>query len=315
MTSTTTLISDYLAQRDLMPSTLHIYGYVLRYWFRYLVREGIQPAQVRKSDIIAYKRHLFDKGLRPATVDLYINGIKGFYRWQAEVDERYRNITTGIRNESWTKSFRRDPISVDDIHKLLNSISGTTLIERRDLALVCLLYFNALRVIEAIRINIGDIDMAARRIAIRGKGRRDKQWVEIDDWVCNAIEDYLQAKSAAGESLHDEDPLFIAYGSCRPNEVRRLKRRYVSMLLSRRMKEAGVKTPRVSAHSLRHSAAVHMIEEGSDLYAVTLFLRHTNANTSRLYTHYAEERKLISSGPTKLLGDKYKRHLMATRTD
>jgi site-specific recombinase XerD len=313
--TTSQLIDQYLAQRDLMATTLHIYKYVLRWWFRYLVNNGIKPAEVKKADIIGYKRHLFSRGLRSATVDLYINGIKGFYRWMAETDEQYRNITTGIRNEKRIRQFRRDPLTIDQVRQLIGSIPTEGLINIRDRAIVCLLYFNALRVVEAIRLDIGDIDLANMRIAILGKGRKEKQWVQINDITANAIEDYIQAKHNAGEEWDDNDPLFIAYWNRNRNEVRRLRRQSVSMIMSERLRVTGIKTDRISAHSLRHSAAVHMIESGKDLYAVTLFLRHTNANTSRLYTHFTEEKKLIDSGPTRLLQDKFRQPLTTAAPD
>lgn len=290
----TQLINQYLGERDIMQSSIRIYRYTIHYFFRWLVNNGHDSGSPERTDVISYKRDLKTK-YRSATVALYINSIKGFFRW---CNERgiCDNITSGVRNEKRMHTFSRDPLTTDQVQGLFDSIGTDAIIDLRDRAIIYLLYFNGLRVIEATRIYHGDIDLVNNRVFIIGKGQHERQPVDINPIVASALDNYIQEKHNAGLSVSDKDPLFVSHTTSTA-----LKPTWVSELISTRMVKAGIKTPKITAHSLRHSAAVHMINGGYDLYAVQLFLRHSDTNTSRIYTRYAEENKLKQRAPTMYL--------------
>lgn len=303
--SITKLIGLYLDNRDIMPTSKRIYGYVIKYFFSWMVVAGRNAKQPETSDVVAYKTYLKQERKRPQTIDLYINSIRGFFRW---LNDRgiHSNITLGVRSEKRGKSFSRDPLSVEQVSKLIISITKDGLINMRDRAMISLIYFNGLRVIEASRIYHSDIDFIGSRVFIQGKGQNEKRPVDINANVVQAIEEYIQTKMDYGIELSEEEPLFQSHSRKSMLKVVGLTSTDISHIISNRMRDVGIKSRTITAHSLRHSAAVHMIDGGFDLYAVQLFLRHSDSNTSQIYTRYAEKAKLQSRAPTKYLQSQFK---------
>lgn len=292
------LLKQYLSERDIADTSLRLYRYVIQYFFRWMVQQGKDAAMPGKSDVITYKRYMKDKGMASATVDLYINALKGFFKWLSD-SGTYENITTGIRNDRKHKSFTREPLLVTEVNNLINSIGTDKVIDLRDRLIIALLYYNALRVIEVSRIELNDVDMAASSLFIQGKGQREKQAIDINSTVAAMIADYVQARADHGWLKGKY--LFISHAGKSYYNQGQLKSTFISAIVSARLRDAGLKRKAVSAHSLRHSAAVHMINGGHDLYTVQLFLRHSDTNTSRIYTRYAEKNRMQQKAPTTFL--------------
>ena len=284
------LIEQYLAETDFMPTTLRTYGEVLYYFWRWATANGIDINNPRRSDVIQWKRYLRDeKGNKPSTIDLYISSLKGFFRW-LEQEGIYKNIASNIRSENRQKSLRKRILLPEQIKKILSDIDTTTLIGKRDKALITTIYTNGLRRIEAQRIKLADIDTSDNMISIQGKGHNDKIRVPVADQNIELINDYIQARVDSGENVNNDSPLFVSYVNHNIFPPA-LKPDSISAIIKQRIKASGYHGEGITAHSLRHSIAVQILEKGNSLYDVTVFLRHKSADTSRIYTRYIEEKK------------------------
>lgn len=292
------LQTRFLEEVDLAETTKVVYKIAIRLFFRWMVKQGKDLRQPSRVDVMQYKTSCKQK-LSPLTTDLYMNSLKSFFKW-LELSGINDNVTTHIRNEKKVNDFTKLPITASQVNDLISSIPANGLTNLRDRAIISLLYFNALRVVEVWRLNVSDVDYNRKQIWIIGKGRTQREAVAVNDTVLSYIAAYLDQIHTAAYY-----PLFQAHNQGSRNEVRRIAGKTIGIIVSKRMAEAGVKEKGVSAHSLRHSAAVHMIDSGADLYTVQLFLRHTDSNTSRIYTRYAEKSKIIADAPTKALESKY----------
>lgn len=300
------LIEIFLKNHDVNDNTRKVYRYALAYFYRWLVKTGRQADQPTRADILAYKAELKET-LMPSTIGLYISAVKAFFRFLSDAGY-YDNIGHGIKTVRKMHSYARDPLPIEDVRKLLQSIHREKIADYRDFATISILYYNALRIIEVARLRHRDIDLANKQMYIIGKGRDNFDIVPINENVCTAIEDYIQQKIDAG--LHIDENYYLmqshAYKSKDNQPVGPLT---MSIIVGRRLKEAGLKTRRITGHSLRHSAAVHMINGGKfDLYAVQLFLRHKDPNKTRLYTHHAERMKMSQRKPTMFLQTYFNQH-------
>ncbi len=294
------MIDTFLINHDVANNSRRVYGYAINYFFRWMVQTGRDATNPQRADIIAYKSDMAQRLMAP-TVGLYISALKCFFRW-ANNTGLFDDITKGIKTMRKMHRYARNPLSREDVMILLGSIKSDSLIDVRDHTIITLLYYNALRMIEISRLRHKDVNLERKQIWIRGKGRDNYEDVHITSTVIYAIERYIQRKVDAGIHIDDTGFLFQSH-ALKSKEGRPMDPALISHIISDRMKAAGIKTSsRITGHSIRHSAAVHMINGGNfDLYAVQLFMRHSDSNTTRLYTHHAEKIKMQNNQPTAFL--------------
>jgi len=291
------LVDQYLSEKDYSATTLKTYSYVLHYFWRYLAQQHRPATEPLRSDIIAYKRHMKESGLSSSTIDLYLVSLKGFFRWLAE-SNIYENIVGNVRIETRHKLFRKKILSPSQVTQLIRSISAGTLSGLRDRALINLIYTCGLRRIEAHRLSLSNVGKDC--IYIQGKGHNDLLPVQVGSQAIDLIHDYLLMRTNHGEELSQKSPLFISHFSS-PVNPRRLAANSISNIVKSRIQSAGLWEKGISVHSLRHSAAVSLIENGNTLYEVSIFLRHSSTDTARIYTRYVEEKLAAEKRPQNIL--------------
>lgn len=294
------LIGKYLLDRDIASTSRVTYGYILSYFFRYLIKQNKDPRLPSRADIISYKEHLVFDCKSEYTIDLYINALKGFFYWLAE-QGYYSNISTGIKNIKRTRGFKKMPLTVANMNTLLSSIDRDTVCGKRDYAMIMLSLTAGLRVIELSRLRISDL--APDEVTIQRKGSiTPNQTISICSKMHHAIEDYITARLENDEPIENSSPLFATH-SLRSKVRKPIHAREVSRIIKDRLHTAGIRNKKISAHSLRHTAAVQLLESGEALTTIQRFLGHNSVNTTQLYTAYGEIKKLELSRPQKFLSD------------
>lgn len=261
------------------------------YWFHNL--EGRN--NLFREDILNYKEYLSqERGLSPLTISSYILVVRKFFDW-LEVHIGQPNIAKGIKGAKRTRGFRKDPLVLHQIRSLLSSISKTSLIGKRDYAIINLLIRTGLRTIEVIRADVSDIRQEGGEAVlwIQGKGREVKdEFVVLTPETLDPINDYLSGR----KNLHDSDPLFVS--ASKRNNNKRLTTRSVSRIVKTRLRNAGINNKRLSAHSLRHTAITLALQAGATIQEAQALGRHANINTTLIYAHninriiHAPERKI-----------------------
>jgi integrase/recombinase XerD len=292
------LIDKYLSERDFSDTTLITYRRVLPYFFNYLSIGG-NMLTPQKSDVISWKRELKKRGLSTSTIDLYVVSIKGFFRWLKENDI-YENIVGSVRIETRHIYFKKKILSPDQVKALLSSICNTDPVSLRDKAMINLMYTCGLRCVEISRLNVTDLDIHASTIMVQGKGFNGKIPASIAEETWMLITDYIQHRIDQGEDVCNNSPMFLSHLNVHLLPTR-LSARSVGDVIKSRLKKFGQHSRGMSAHSLRHSAAVALIKSGATLYDVSIFLRHSNIETSRHYTRYVEAEKLSQNRPQNVL--------------
>jgi integrase/recombinase XerC len=156
--------------------------------------------------------------------------------------------------------------------------------ERRDRAILELLYSSGLRVSEAVSLDRARLDMDERTVRVRGKGNKERI-VPVGKRALDAIRDMLGDRSAGAgaKSARGADPLFVN------GRGGRLTTRSVQRMVAVRLADAS-KGVGVTPHALRHSFATHLLERGADLRAIQMMLGHADLSTTQIYTHVLEAR-------------------------
>jgi integrase/recombinase XerC len=220
-----------------------------------------------------------------ATMARKIATLRSFYRWMDKVSLVASNPMLLIRTPRQAKRLPK-AIDVEQVEKLLAAPDSTDLLGARDRAILETLYSTGIRVSELVGINRGDIDDSSEALIVRGKGRRERI-VPLGSHALAALRHYTgMLDNAAGSNgiRNDPDsPLFInKHGT-------RLSTRSVRRKVSKYLVTAGL-DPDISPHTLRHSFATHLLDNGADLRSVQELLGHQSLSTTQVYTHLSTQR-------------------------
>ena len=224
----------------------------------------------------------------PATMARKIATLRSFYRWMEKAGLIPSNPMVLIRTPRQTKRLPK-AIGVEQVERLLAAPDDTDLLGARDRAILETLYSTGIRVSELVGINRCDIDDSNEALIVRGKGRKERI-VPLGSHALVALRHYMKMLDGAhigmanGTLAPDPDsPLFInKHGT-------RLSTRSVRRKVSKYLVTAGL-DPDISPHTLRHSFATHLLDNGADLRSVQELLGHQSLSTTQVYTHLTTQR-------------------------
>jgi site-specific recombinase XerD len=275
------LIKDFIADQDVSEASRALYNRVIRLYFRWLQANSIDYNAIRREHVISYKRNLQQTGKSQLTVDSYMTVVKLFYRWASGLGY-YDNVAEGIKKSRKYRGFRKGILSNEQIGKLLEAPTLKTVKGKRDRAIIALLAKRGLRTIEVSRANVGDVTDTGMYVQRKGHTEKD-EFVILTDETIETLQDYLVTRN----NLRDNQPLFTSVSRFNTND--RLGQSSISKIVRQYLRQTGITDKHVSAHSLRHSIAVHLLQANVSAYDVQLFLGHSSIVTTQLYTRYAEE--------------------------
>lgn len=280
-----TLLTDFFAYLDVSSKTTATYQRALRRLFKYFTDNGItRPAY---DDILNYKKVLEGAGRKPATIALYLAAARRFFTW-TEQRGIYPNVALGVKAPKQDRGHKRDFLGAEQLTGIFSGMRHDTLQERRDFAIMALMSTCGLRTVEISRANIEDMRTLGGLpvLYVQGKGRKDRtEFVKLSAPVQKAITDYLSLRG----NVADTAPLFA---SCsQRNRNGRMTTRSISRIAKTTMRSAGYNSPRLTAHSLRHSAVTLALLGGMPLQETQAFARHSNMNTTMIYSHAVDRIK------------------------
>jgi len=268
---------DYLRyERRYSPHTVNAYRRDLE---RFAADVARPWDQVASHDVTAHLARLHGRGLKPRSIQRALSSLRSLYRYLKRQRLLSEDPTTGNRGP---RSRQRLPGVLDtDQAAQLMAGSPESPRDRRDLAMAELLYGSGLRLAELTEANLGDLDLDAGFITVRGKGRKTRQ-VPLGRHSIAAVRQWLECRddlaSAAAAGNPGALPLFTGRGS------RRISPRTVQQRL-KQLAARQLGSAELHPHMLRHSFASHLLESSSDLRAVQELLGHADISTTQIYTH------------------------------
>jgi integrase/recombinase XerC len=241
------------------------------------------------ADLIRqFLARLSEEQYSAATMARKIATLRSFYKWAERRGLADTNPMTLIRTPRQSKRLPK-AITVEQVEKLLSSPSDADVLGRRDRAMLETLYSTGIRVSELVGLNVSDLDVTGEALRVRGKGKKERL-VPLGTHALNAMKLYIEmveadqrfAQAWQGEK-RGQSPLFInKHGG-------RLSSRSVRRKLDKYLREAGL-DPSISPHTLRHSFATHLLDNGADLRSVQELLGHQSLSTTQVYTHLSSSR-------------------------
>ncbi len=283
----------FLASQDIAATSLTTYKHVLFQFALWCKQKKITTPT--RMTILEYKASLDGKRLSAFTKSLYIVLVRRFFSWTHE-NNLYPDVAHGIKTaRTKQKSHHKDSLSIVDIRAVLSVINRTTLQGKRDYALINLLVRTGLRLKEVASCELADIEShhGNYRLWIQGKGRHGKdEFVILTEAALTPLQEYISARNLETTS---RTPLFASVSD--KNFGKRLTTFSISRLIRQYYQKAGIKTKRVTAHSLRHTFGVLSMQAGASLHEVQLAMRHTAPTTTQIYLGDIERIKRLEGAP------------------
>lgn len=280
----TELFVRWTSYIDAKPRTVETYTKAIKQFFVYMSENGIRNPQ--REDIVAY-RDFLKLEHKPTTVQSYLAAVKLFFQW-TEREGLYPNVADRVKGAKLDTEHKKDYLTTKQVNKLLNGIDRSTLKGLRDYAMLSLMVTTGLRTISIVRANIGDIRTAGDDTALyyQGKGHEEKaDYVKLAEPVEDAIRAYLKAR---GET----DPKAALFCSiAHRNSGERMTTKSVSRVCKEALIAVGLESDRLTAHSLRHTAATLNLMNGATVEETKQLLGHQNINTTLIYSHALERAK------------------------
>lgn len=279
------LIAAFVRDLDVRASSQATYTRQLKQFSRWLDTTGaaarFQSRQLTRLDLIAFRDSLTAAGLSSLTISGYLTATRQFFGWLADHGQ-YPDIGQRIRNPKAPQGHMKDALTGEQVRGVLDRIDTTTLEGLRDYAIVNLLARTGLRVIEIGRATVGDIRQQGGKwvLYIQGKGKDSKSaFVVLTDAAYQPVRAYLTAREASSATA----PLFTSLSN--RNAAEGLTTRSLSRIVKQRLQAAGLNSERLTAHSLRHSAATMALAAGAEITQVQAMLRHSDIRTTQRYAH------------------------------
>ncbi len=263
-------------------NTIDSYLRDIEQYAQFLLRyHGIKsPKDIERVHLEAYMRSL-KRSISTKSMARKLTAIKSFHHFLMLEKEVSEDIAKSYKSPKIEKSLPK-VLSVDEVVSILHQVDTSTDLGLRNQALLELIYGSGLRVSELLDIEMGDIHLNQGYIIVKGKGSKERM-VPISDPSVIALRDYI-IKSRE-HLLHQVKTSYLFVNQ----KGSRLSRQGFFKLLKKLAHDAGVETD-CSPHTLRHSFATHLLENGMDLRTLQSLLGHEDISTTQIYTHISQKR-------------------------
>ncbi|MGI6663535.1 MAG: site-specific tyrosine recombinase XerD [Bacillota bacterium] len=274
---------DYLGhEKGLATNTLESYSRDLKQYYGFLSGDSTASLEnASQSTIVAYLMYLRKQGKATATIARRLAALKAFYQFL--VKENY--VSSDPTNDlSSPKLERKLPkvLTVSEVERLLNQPDLSTPAGKRDKAMLELLYATGIRVSELVNLNILDVDLKEGFVRCMGKGSKERV-VPVGDIAVSALRTYLEGARPKLVADAKEKALFVNHHG------KRLTRQGFWKIVKKYATQAQIRKE-ITPHTLRHSFATHLLENGADIRAVQEMLGHADISTTQIYTHVTKDR-------------------------
>lgn len=268
-------------EKGLSANTLKSYNYEINLYQAYLEDKLsiIDIEKVSKEDIESYLKYCYLKNEDSKTISHKITTIYNFHNYLLREKVIKDNQAEFIDRPKLAKHLPYT-LTVKEIDKLLD-IALVTVFDYRDKAMLELMYGTGLRVSELVSLTVYDVDFYNAFLRIKGKGSKERI-VPINNASLKYLKLYLDRRCLLLKKKTSDELFLNARGEG-------ISRQGFFKNLKKILAEKGMPT-NISPHSLRHSFATHLIENGADLRSVQTMLGHSDITTTKIYTHISNEK-------------------------
>lgn len=262
------------SEKQLSPRTQESYARDLKKFCSYCQSNNITRFdQISTQTVRQNLAQLHRTGLSGKSLRRWLSSVRAFFRFAIRRGWLKHNPAEGLQAPKIEMKLPK-LLDADQASQFVE-VSGDTFLDRRDRALLELIYSSGLRLAEVASLNVADVDLADAMVVVTGKGNKTRT-LPVGRQAVAALRRWLPERA---QTVADEQPaLFITARG------QRLSHRAIQLRMQKLSQRQGMDNP-VHPHMLRHSFASHMLESSGDLRLVQELLGHANISTTQIYTH------------------------------
>ncbi|MBX0283232.1 site-specific tyrosine recombinase XerD [Ligilactobacillus salivarius] len=276
---------DYLhylkVERGLSENTINSYGIDLKLFLEYL-RENEIPTfkQVNKEVIVNYMQSEKNNNKANSSILRSVSSLRKFFQYLAQ-EKIIEKDPMLLIDTPKKKQHLPQVLTKEEVEKLLRSPNTGQVLGLRDRAMLELMYATGLRISEIINLKLEDLHLTMGTLQTLGKGHKERI-VPVGDEAIKWVNRYLEEARPKLLKQKRSNYLFLNFHG------NNLTRQGVWKNLKAEVKKAGIQK-NITPHTLRHSFATHILENGADLRIVQELLGHADISTTQIYTHLSNK--------------------------
>ena len=263
-------------EKGLSKNTVSSYKNDISSFSSWCDKEHLDRLKITDLNLNNYISNLFSTGLKSSSINRKISSIKHFYLFLLKKKVIKNSPADEITTPKQEK-YLPTSMSEDEVESLLGSPKSSIKIERRDKAMIEILYATGMRISELVNLKLTDIDFNRSVLKVFGKGSKERL-VPYGEKAAEALRIYLEDR----KKLYSKD-VFLS------NRGTRITRGAFWQRIKIYIKRENLKSS-ISPHTLRHAFATHLLNRGADLRSVQILLGHSDLSTTQIYTHIAKKR-------------------------
>ena len=263
-------------EKGLSKNTVSSYKNDISSFSSWCDKEHLDRLKITDLNLNNYISNLFSIGLKSSSINRKISSIKHFYLFLLKKKVIKNSPADEITSPKQEK-YLPTSMSEDEVECLLRSPKTSINIERRDKAMIEILYATGMRISELVNLKLTDIDFNRSVLKVFGKGSKERL-VPYGEKAAEALRIYLEDRKKL-----DSKDVFLS------NRGTRITRGAFWQRIKIYIKRENLKSS-ISPHTLRHAFATHLLNRGADLRSVQILLGHSDLSTTQIYTHIAKKR-------------------------
>ena len=263
-------------EKGLSKNTVSSYKNDISSFSAWCDKEHLDRLKITDLNLNNYISTLFSIGLKSSSINRKISSIKHFYLFLLKKKVIKNSPADEITTPKQEK-YLPTSMSEDEVESLLGSPKSSIKIERRDKAMIEILYATGMRISELVNLKLTDIDLNRSVLKVFGKGSKERL-VPYGEKAAEALRIYLEDRKKL-----DSKDVFLS------NRGTRITRGAFWQRIKIYIKRENLKSS-ISPHTLRHAFATHLLNRGADLRSVQILLGHSDLSTTQIYTHIAKKR-------------------------
>lgn len=269
---------ESLKSRQASVNTLASYERDIVQFDKYFTEQGKKIFDLTKEDMMEYVNYLRDMGKSNSTISRNTASLKSFYRYLVNKKLAEENIAENI---VVPKVDRKEPmvLTLAEIEKLLEQPDLSELKGQRDKVMLEILYVTGIRVTELVSLRIDDVNFSAGYIRVKKKN--SERHIPLGNRSMKLLKEYMEKVRPLLIRTEEEKSLFI-----NTNGQKMTRQGYWKIL--KQYKEQAKIDKDITPHTIRHSFAVHMLQNGIEVKRVQELLGHTDVASTMMYTQMAE---------------------------
>lgn len=269
-------------EKGLSKNTLESYKRDLKQFIAYLRKsEQSKIEEISRQNIVSYLMVLREQGKATSTISRSMASIRAFFQFLLRDQKIISDPSIHLETP---KIERRLPkvLSIAEVEVLLQAPQSSTAFGQRDRAMLELLYATGIRVSELISLSLEDVHLQMGFVKCLGKGSKERV-IPLGRVAIESLEQYIQVGRHKLDKKKRSKALFLNHHG---NPI---SRQGFWKIIKKHAKDAGIEKD-IMPHTIRHSFATHLLENGADLRSVQEMLGHSDISTTQIYTHVTKTR-------------------------